>query len=198
MRSVRRIVEMIAAGHRRQDRLRIGTDGKRIRLAHHIHGKLVGPALRVLVQLHSWQEHGGDPSAVAILPEPPWARSRQIHVGLEPVLFPTEDLAQRLLWIETFICAGERSADSVEVRHRRLSSRQVRPPPVHDPTVGDLILRTSIFLSNSIADAYPFAAGDARPSGGQTMRPSASGMRRLRNSRENDIQLPMAMMNSTC
>src|SRR6266404_1567123 len=46
--------------------------------------------------------------------------------------------------------------------------------------------------------AYPSAAGDARPPGGQTMTPSASGMRRLRNNKENIIQLPMAMMNSTC
>src|SRR5271166_6946892 len=47
-------------------------------------------------------------------------------------------------------------------------------------------------------DHDAFAAGDARPSGGQTETPSASGMRRLRNNSENDIQLPMAMMNSTC
>jgi hypothetical protein len=33
--------------------------------------------------------------------------------------------------------------------------------------------------------AYLSAAGDARPSGGQTMTPSASGMRRFRNNREN-------------
>src|SRR5260370_8166249 len=46
--------------------------------------------------------------------------------------------------------------------------------------------------------AYLSAAGDARPSGGQTVTPSASGMCRLRNNRENIIQLPMAMMNSTC
>ena len=45
---------------------------------------------------------------------------------------------------------------------------------------------------------YRCAAGEARPSGGQTIRPSASGMRRFRNNRENIIQLPMAMMNSTC
>ena len=40
--------------------------------------------------------------------------------------------------------------------------------------------------------AYRCAAGEARPSGGQTIRPSASGMRRFRNNRENIIQLPMA------
>src|ERR1700736_2427616 len=45
--------------------------------------------------------------------------------------------------------------------------------------------------------AYLSAVGEARPSGGQTMTPSASGMRRFRNNRENIIQLPMAMMNST-
>src|SRR5438128_869871 len=48
------------------------------------------------------------------------------------------------------------------------------------------------------AAAYPCAAGDARPSGGQTKTPSASGMRKFRNNRENIIQLPMATMNSTC
>src|ERR1700730_574648 len=46
--------------------------------------------------------------------------------------------------------------------------------------------------------AYLSAARDAKPSGGQTMTPSASGMRKFRNSSENIIQLPMAMMNSTC
>src|ERR1700737_982297 len=45
--------------------------------------------------------------------------------------------------------------------------------------------------------AYLPAAGDARSSGGQTMTPSASGMRKFRNSSENIIQLPMAMTNST-
>src|SRR3984893_3970053 len=45
---------------------------------------------------------------------------------------------------------------------------------------------------------HPLAAGDARPSGGQTVIPSANGMRRFRNNKENIIQLPIAMMNSTC
>src|SRR3974390_1915065 len=49
-----------------------------------------------------------------------------------------------------------------------------------------------------VYDHYASAAGDASPSGGQTAIPSASGMRRVRNNIENDIQLPIAMMNSTC
>src|SRR5438094_6348161 len=48
------------------------------------------------------------------------------------------------------------------------------------------------------AAVYLCAAGDAEPSGGQTKTPSASGIRRFRNNSENIIQLPMAMMNSTC
>ena len=37
--------------------------------------------------------------------------------------------------------------------------------------------------TTAASTAYPCAAGEARPSGGQTIRPSANGMRRLRNNR---------------
>lgn len=44
-------------------------------------------------------------------------------------------------------------------------------------------------IAAAASAAYPGAAGDARPSGGQTIRPSASGMCKLRNNKENIIQL---------
>jgi hypothetical protein len=64
--------------------------------------------------------------------------------------------------------------------------------------VGRLGSRDHLFGARARAYPIPSAAGDARPSGGQTTTPSASGMRKFRNNRENIIQLPIAIMNSTC
>src|ERR1700730_12990013 len=70
------------------------------------------------------------------------------------------------------------------------------PQPVGDgPSARESMIDVQRGLTSA---AYLSAAGDAKPSGAQTMTPSASGMRKFRNSSENIIQLPMAMMNSTC
>src|SRR5690348_5760831 len=70
------------------------------------------------------------------------------------------------------------------------------PQPVGEgPFVRESVIDVQCRLA---AAAYPSAAGEASPSDGQTITPSASGMRKLLNNRENIIQLPIAMMNSTC
>src|ERR1700730_11305569 len=84
-------------------------------------------------------------------------------------------------------------------QHRRDGSDALvdhLPQPVGEgPSARESIIDVQRGLTTA---AYLSAAGDASPSGGQTTTPSASGMRKFRNNRENIIQLPMAMMNSTC
>ena len=71
------------------------------------------------------------------------------------------------------------SAGTYHVRHRNraVAIYRSRPRRAVGKAAGPFAAVASI--------AYHCAAGEARPSGGQTIKPSASGMRRFRNNREN-------------
>ena len=99
-------MEMVAAGDGSQHGLPVLADREAVRLADHIHRKLVGAALRMPVQFHPRQEHRGHTAAMAVLPKPPGTGTAQVRRFRQPVFVSREHLAQRVLRVERSVPSG--------------------------------------------------------------------------------------------
>ena len=108
VRGARRVVEMVATAHRREDRLTIGALGIRVRFAVDVHGELIGSALRVAVQLDGFQKHAGGEPAMTIAAAAPNAVAGNVDRVGQLMFGFAKNFSQCFLWIE-FSCRGRRT-----------------------------------------------------------------------------------------